>query len=485
MRVTYISLSEYFDKCLPRAKKAGYIWIISFIARYSDAQGLYEQLDKNWASLNDLTGKKILFIFSTPSVRDRSSFLHIPGREVYEGKMCPFVELLDGEDVENGAGSFKCLYGNVEQINWKQKHSQSITEFAENYGISEKEIPCLFLYDLVRERQQVIPLKEDADIYTLIKSIVIKMAPIGFKKKQIEHELEEFQRVEQYYNLYNQLNQKADMGGTSENEAIKTILCSPCMYKQLKKDILDVKIKRNLKRIGQWKRQYFDDFEKNQKNKERYEKLKWKQEMVEKELDMIWDGLSNVSEVEVAPVIGSVLIDDLISACVKMQSNVLYMEASENQRNDYIRDILKAAGYDVLDQTRRGSSLEGKDAGEVDILIEEKSLPIAIIEALNMTYFNTKYLDNHIEKIYKYDTVGNQVNIILAYVYVSDFYGFCEKYAEHIQRYKYKYPLISFNANCKIQGRTYSNIKVMEAIHSRNGCETVLYHICILFEKRK
>lgn len=100
MQVTYIGLSEYFERCIPQAKREGYLFIISLIARYSDAQDLYEKLEKDWASLNDLTGDKILFVFSTPKVRKRASFFHMPGKEPYEGVMCPFVELLDGRNVE-------------------------------------------------------------------------------------------------------------------------------------------------------------------------------------------------------------------------------------------------------------------------------------------------------------------------------------------------------------------------------------------------
>lgn len=63
MQVTYIGLSEYFERCIPQAKREGYLFIISLIAMYSDAQDLYEKLEKDWASMNDLTGDKILFVF--------------------------------------------------------------------------------------------------------------------------------------------------------------------------------------------------------------------------------------------------------------------------------------------------------------------------------------------------------------------------------------------------------------------------------------
>ncbi len=68
-----------------------------------------------------------------------------------------------------------------------------------------------------------------------------------------------------------------------------------------------------------------------------------------------------------------------MSACVNLQANSLYYGATEEQRNDYIRDILDIAGYDVKDQTRKGLSPNGKDVGEVDILIKEKNFPTDIV----------------------------------------------------------------------------------------------------------
>ena len=52
MQVTYIGLREYFQRCILKAKEKGYILIVSLISRYSDAQDLYEKLEKDWASFN-------------------------------------------------------------------------------------------------------------------------------------------------------------------------------------------------------------------------------------------------------------------------------------------------------------------------------------------------------------------------------------------------------------------------------------------------
>lgn len=168
-----------------------------------------------------------------------------------------------------------------------------------------------------------------------------------------------------------------------------------------------------------------------------------------------------------------------MSACVKLQSNSTYFAISENQRNDFVRDLLKMAKYDVIDQTRRGISSTEKCAGEVDILIEEDGSPVTIIEALNLDSLNTHYLDRHIDKIYRYDTVGNMFNIILSYVSVSNFSKFCEKYFKHIKEHQYLYPLLSADDSFRVENFPYSDIRVMKTVHIKFSNEE--NGICINF----
>lgn len=294
MIVTYIGLSEYFQKCISKAKNAGYIMIISLIARYSDAQDVYARLEKDWASLNDLTGDKILFVFSTPRVRERASFFHTHGKESYEGVMCPFVELLNGRDVENNNGPFEYLYDGYNKIDWKQKHSQTITEFAMNYRIPEKEIPCLFMYDLIQNRYRGIPIGQGMDIYAMIKAIVEEIADYREKKEDIKAQLEKYNNIEQYYSLYERLENEAQKGNSKQCIAIRMVLQEAEMYKKVKDDILDEKIKKDLKRIGQWKRQYLIPFEKDENSKEWYRALKKEELSIENDLNLMWDNIENV-----------------------------------------------------------------------------------------------------------------------------------------------------------------------------------------------
>jgi DNA (cytosine-5)-methyltransferase 1 len=79
--------------------------------------------------------------------------------------------------IEKSKDAFETLKYNLidttQHFGWKQRYSQTITEFAMHYNISEKEIPCLFLYDLIGNRYKVISkyrseLKKLAGTVTLV-----------------------------------------------------------------------------------------------------------------------------------------------------------------------------------------------------------------------------------------------------------------------------------------------------------------------------
>jgi hypothetical protein len=173
-----------------------------------------------------------------------------------------------------------------------------------------------------------------------------------------------------------------------------------------------------------------------------------------------------------------IFIKNLVRACLNLQTRKHYIDASEDERNDYIGDILDAIGYVVKDQTRRGSSATGKDAGEVDIFISKDGLPFTVIEAMNLDCVNTVYIDKHINKVFLYDTAGNKFNACLSYVKVSDFISFWEKYSAHVSNHNYTVPLISADTSIDDE-YGFSELKVMKTVHNRSGREVALYHVCV------
>lgn len=171
-------------------------------------------------------------------------------------------------------------------------------------------------------------------------------------------------------------------------------------------------------------------------------------------------------------------IDQLYNICIKLQGNAKYINATEDERNDYIRDMLGQFDYIIKDQTRRGLSSTGASSGEVDIYVEKDRVPFTIIEALVLSCMNTAYLAEHLNKIYTYDTTGNLFNVCLVYAELKNFASFWEKYCNFVKSFEYPYPLISCDEtlNSEYEG---SEIKIMTTIHNRSGIPTKLYHICV------
>lgn len=175
------------------------------------------------------------------------------------------------------------------------------------------------------------------------------------------------------------------------------------------------------------------------------------------------------------------VLNDIISSCIKLQANSMYRECTEDERNDYIRDLLSSKKYQLRDQTRQGLSQQGKASGEIDILILDNNMPYSLFEALNLNSLNTSYLNIHIDKIFKYDTLGHICNFLVSYVTCKDFGMFWAKYIDHIKRHNYPYSIEKIEDNV-YDNYCYSNLKVVETTLIRNGKKTTLYHICVLIQ---
>ncbi|WP_336078080.1 RNA-binding domain-containing protein [Paenibacillus sp. 203] len=171
-------------------------------------------------------------------------------------------------------------------------------------------------------------------------------------------------------------------------------------------------------------------------------------------------------------------VKNLVVACLTLQARKHYSNTNEDQRNDYIGDILGAIGYTIKDQTRRGSSSSGKDSGELDIFVSKDGLPFTVIEAMNLSSLSTNYINEHLDKIFSYDTSGNKFNVCLSYVKIADFNSFWERYSAHVANYDYTAPLLSSDTSIDDE-YGYSELRLMKTNHSRSGRTVSLYHICV------
>lgn len=175
--------------------------------------------------------------------------------------------------------------------------------------------------------------------------------------------------------------------------------------------------------------------------------------------------------------IEQMMFDDVMRCCERVQADYSLKDSLEDEINDRFRDLLDGNKLiNVRDQTRQGISSTGKRAGEVDILIRIGKMPISIIEALKLTSVTESYIAEHIDKIFKYDTLGYRFNYIVSYVNVKDFSRFYEGYIQFVSSYKYPYEMVDFI----IEGaKQYPELRVIETLLNRNGIITKLYHILI------
>lgn len=111
---------------------------------------------------------------------------------------------------------------------------------------------------------------------------------------------------------------------------------------------------------------------------------------------------------------------------------------SENEINDYLRDLLIARGYhEAADQTRHGDSLNEKDAGMVDLLLRKNGKESVLIEALKLECINQKYISDHIVKAtMNYNPLGTST-IILAYVKTENLINFWRRYVDYLRNYDF------------------------------------------------
>ena len=177
------------------------------------------------------------------------------------------------------------------------------------------------------------------------------------------------------------------------------------------------------------------------------------------------------------------LEDDVLECGLKIQGDsLLILAGKENDRNTYFRNMLSVnKKYVICDQTLNGVSANRKAAGELDLLIKNREqMPIAIIEALTLSSVNKKYISEHIDKLFSYDTWGLPNNYILAYIEKCNFETFKKRYKKFIQEYAYPVKCVDVGEKSK-----YAEMAVFDVNILRNGKKGRITHILINLQEGK
>lgn len=169
---------------------------------------------------------------------------------------------------------------------------------------------------------------------------------------------------------------------------------------------------------------------------------------------------------------------DILYSCGKMQENKIFWDADENTRTKQILDLLEIQ-YSTKDQTQIGKSTTGKKPGSVDGIIIDGKRGEHIIEALNLSYLNKNYIQEHIKKLeVNYDSKGLKTKFLISYCEISDhtFEDFFKKYKTFIDTEA----IFKFSKECaEVLEPQYSNQRIFRTIHNYENTNTILYHILL------
>lgn len=269
MIVTQLSLAEYFDLIVERATYGGYKWVIMFIGRKAEAEKIYNEIENCWASLNDLTNNRIAFVFSASiHIRD-NSFYKFPHQEPYRGRMCPFARIVGKDTFRDNVGDFEYLCHHFQSYNWKELHTQSITEFIEKNEIRECDLPGLFVYNVYLRQTKYIRLKDEEGIYSLLRDFT-------YKSKQIDDLIENSSRkmddnkVKAIFDLEEAILKYANEQSPECKNLLCEFLASERDYKSCKNLICNKDIRKKLENYERRKHRLNLNSEEYLEKKEEY-----------------------------------------------------------------------------------------------------------------------------------------------------------------------------------------------------------------------
>lgn len=179
-------------------------------------------------------------------------------------------------------------------------------------------------------------------------------------------------------------------------------------------------------------------------------------------------------------------IRHLTAACIKLQSNRINWNASEDDRNTYLRDILPKP-YIVLDQHLTGTGATGHRAGELDLDIRlEPDLPWTAIEALNLSGANLSYWDKHLDKLLvNYNYEGRSFLFMVGYISLTEeekFSNICAKFRDHAKNYCPRKIAVLSCEPCSLAAENHDepgNVQAFQCVYDCDGQPVTVYHIFV------
>lgn len=239
MDIAAIPIVDFLKYCKDGARNKGYYWIVCILSRVSDSKELYMSIKKDWQSLDDITGNRVLVLFAGNEIGSESE-LYDWGNNLsscvtdidvaYIKRYNPFATIIGNKyNIKANLSSvrYRHLQDFIDTVETTQTDAiQSLKTFL---GIEEKDIPCLVYIPLYREEYPfnniVVPIPEyNADLYKYFKNIYCEISPLI---KQLSQNCEK--PVSHINETYDQLIHLAEK--SSEREILLKCIEEKIYYK--------------------------------------------------------------------------------------------------------------------------------------------------------------------------------------------------------------------------------------------------------------
>jgi hypothetical protein len=173
------------------------------------------------------------------------------------------------------------------------------------------------------------------------------------------------------------------------------------------------------------------------------------------------------------------------------ENNGLQTIEKEDPINEWFASIfehrMSYLGWRSGDQKPGGRSASGKSSGKPDGFVSNRNNKrIFVFEAFRLSCLDKTVINEHLDKIAGYDSIGCSPSVVMVYCAVADFNALCQDYIKYAASRQYNnfddIDLLSAENRFETVA-TKANLRAYREIRTRESIPIVLYHVLLSFKQ--
>ena len=242
----------FLNKFKTLAERDGYEYLLILVARPACDYDLFENLYRDWGSIDQLTGLGIMFLFVGPGtqiaqdITSASFFAQDSGEEKVH--FSPHISVRGAkhrryrQQVERLANNFQLatlapqLSSPREFEELVRSHEAQISELRLRFGLREVELPSIVLIDLKRGQETAHSVRGIKSLYFLLQCLIDEIDNLHSIEERIRfiQSQKSFEaRAAGHYSFLNKYCQKKDLCDQLPLRSLKKIIGDPLPWSPL------------------------------------------------------------------------------------------------------------------------------------------------------------------------------------------------------------------------------------------------------------